>query len=265
MFSESFSYYNTYNGTKRNHEMPSTDFPQKKRRLADHLSSLNLGNQPPSSTSSSTINPLFGQINTDTTSTDKFNIGACWNSYETPTKVFINNIDQFLRENPEKLEFIGNQMDGKTPLKGDIFIDKGVLKSAWDCFIAQHKSEVSPLPFSEQSGVSESDGNINQIVRNLIWKEFIMKYSAVIKYNDPLKLVWKQFLQWQEDKVRGKERIHEIHDVDYDDDMMIDEQIQNQTVNDGMSHYGSYYGEEHPWDQMQDQNIQCDGDINMGD
>lgn len=223
----------------------------------DHLSSLNIGNPPPS-TSSSPINPLFGNID------QSQQPESYWKSFEAPNNVYINNIDQFLRENTDKLEFIDNKLNKNGPLSGDVFIDKKVLQSAW----ARVMKEVKYANSRQTGALSNDDGNVDHTIRNLILKEYLSKYFSVIKYDNPLQLVWKMYLQWEEERIRGQQKIHEIstlpHGDDEDEMMIDDEPIQTeQQINDGMSHYGSYYGDEHPWDQYHHHQNLDDGDINM--
>lgn len=260
MFSETFSYYNTYSGTKRHHDaspapaaadsVPSEDFPQKRRRLVDHLNSLNIGQQKHFKQHT---NGIFGNIPSSGASAAT---GSNFN--ESPNKVFINNIDQFLRENPEKLDIIGSELTFDHELVGeDIFIDKKVLKSAWDKLVCDFNSNgnVSPIKDLLNKGT-----DIDSIVKNLIWKEYLVKYFSLIKYSNPLQLVWQSFLEWQDERMRGKDQIHEL-DMDGDEEMggdnynfgMTPVTSASSSLDDGTSNYGSYYGDEHPWDQQRQQ------------
>lgn len=250
MFSESFSYYNTYNGTKR-HCDSGNDFPHRKRRLVDHLSELNLGRgaseasdpsvqSRPAGAARAGTTGLFGNVSMHTREA-----APAWNSYETPTKVFISNIDQFLRENPERLDFIGSQIEG--PLAGDLFVDKSVLRASWEKIVRQCREGPSDEPTTDA----------DHLVRNLVWKEYVNKYLSLVAYCDPHLVLWKQFVEWQQARTRGLERIKEVEDNG--DEMMVDDTNLAPDFSLGTSQYGSYYGDEHPWDRVQ----AVDSDVEM--
>lgn len=224
-----------------------------KRRLVENLTGLSLGSDYQSSFNNKNFkgkNTLFGNFSKE----------QLQKTFGDPNKVYIKNIDQFLRENPDQLDFIGKNINlGDIRKRGldDLFVSCGLdLSKAWDKIVAQYKTE------------DYENKNIEDQIYKLIWEDYLAKYFSLIQYYDPLKVVWNRFVEWLKKNNRPMFNNPNITELDNDgDDTMIEDGVainneeipleddfpiedldemnelasREQSLRDGMSSYGSYY------------------------
>ncbi|GMM32135.1 hypothetical protein DAMA08_048800 [Martiniozyma asiatica (nom. inval.)] len=256
----------TENYQRHKRHIPPSEQPPTKKRIVSDLSSLHLGSN--FSKGHGPVKTVFGTFNKqDLNSTP---------SYEHPNKVVINNIDQFLRENPDQLDSLDTR---------ELTIDQKALNEAW--------SRVMDRISSDQNRYSNFNNDKNysseEYVSKLVWEEYLNKMFGVIPYYNPLKVIWDNYCKWQEERWRGKNQITELNqdfgtgtgtgmgmdmdmdngmDMNFDSDMRDDAFARHEynngywgedSLNNGMSNYGGYYDQE--WNPM----AYNDGDIEMMD
>lgn len=240
-----------FHSHKRHLPEPIDSQHATKRRLVDHLNGLSIGSNNPRNTSTTTgINSVFGSFTKE----------QLQKPLVDPNRVVIQNIDQFLRENPDQLDLITEkvQLDDlrKTGLD-KLVISCGLdLKKAWNKLISRYKAKDS-----------NSDPNVDDLIYKLIWDEYLAKYFSLIKYYDPLKLVWQNFTTWLnkrnnhfsdhhiEELNENENKYHYNNNITNEDTdaMMVDDyemdplSSREQSLRDGMSSYGSYYTHDDHW------------------
>lgn len=233
--------YHTQDTTHKRHletyDTFDTHHHPVKRRLVDHLNGLSLG----FGNNKSRRKPLFGTYTPE-------QINASMND---PNKVIIRNIDQFLHENPDQLDLIGEKLqlnDLKKAGLDKLIISSGLdLKKAWNNILSQYKSN------------NKENKDINDIIYKLIWEDYLAKYFSLIKYYNPLKIVWDNYEKWLKKHYTSNQITELPHNEDLqynqeqfqyeDSDMMMDDDEEElnrlaereKYLRDNMSSYGSYY------------------------
>ncbi|TID30673.1 hypothetical protein CANINC_000740 [Pichia inconspicua] len=259
MFGSRSSFSNGPNlHTHKRHFEDSNDFERHvKRRLVENLTGLSIGSDHQSAFDNKNFknrNTLFGNFLPE----------QLQKASRDPNKVYIKNIDQFLKENPDQLDLIGKSINlGDLRKQGldNLFVSCGLdLNKAWDKIVAQYKSE------------DYESKDVEDQIYKLIWEDYLAKYFSLIQYYDPLKVVWERFVEWLKKNRRPMFNNPNITELDNDgddimieDDMAIDDDTNNnnnvledtdfvidademddlasreQSLRDGMSSYGSYY------------------------
>lgn len=266
--SNSNNNFNDFRPMKRNHDLSADIYqPSAKRRLIDHMNNLSIGKD----------NKCFGSSSPNTTASmfGNFSQEQLNRPLNDPNTVTINNIDQFLHENPDQLDIIGEkiQLDDLCKVGLDkLVISCGLdLNKAWDKIITRYKSK------------NQENQKVDDLVFKLIWEEYLAKYFSLIKYYNPLKTVWNKYVKWlkNKNKIFKSPSIVEIldedlekhsnnntedydemmddsgdnmkninKDIDYDDDMELSDDDPEEmkrlaerenSLREGMSGYGSYY------------------------
>ncbi|KGK38626.1 hypothetical protein JL09_g2220 [Pichia kudriavzevii] len=251
-----FAFHSNLHGHKRPFSDAQDSPHNAKRRLVENLNELTLGRANMRGKTSG----IFGNISKE----------QLKRPLTDPNKVIIQNIDQFLQENPEQLDIIGRslQLDDlkKAGLDGLVVACGLDLKKVWTSIVDRYKN-----------GGSSNKG-VDDLIHKMIWDEYLAKYFSVIKHYDPFKVMWKSYVQWLSKKNKLNYRSHRITELDGDGDAMMmeevnqpdeqqkeqvlveddlefhdDEDVQNemarlayreQRLRDGMSNYGSYYTHE---------------------
>lgn len=231
-----------------------------KRRLVDHLNGLSIGkNHMPSFPSEDKpSSTLFGSFTKEQLNKPLVD----------PHKVYIRNIDQFLHENPDQLDVIGEKLnleDLRRAGLDKLVVSCGLdIRKAWEKITAQYKSK------------NYENKNIDDLIYKMIWEDYLAKYFSLIRFYDPLKMVWQRYTAWLERKNHKIYKSESITELDNDcDEMMMDgtenagisnedpgsyngygnmfpgnvERIDSrqQSLTDGMSTYGSYYHHDEHW------------------
>lgn len=219
-----------------------------KRRLVDHLNGLSLAlnsnTHSPADTDSTSKPSLFGSFTKEQLDKPLFD----------PNKVIIKNIDKFLNENNDQFDDLIseknlNLIDLRNAGLNNLIISSGMdLKKAW-----KNLSNISNI-----SNLSDNpnNNNLNDLIYKLIWDEYVSKYFSLIKYYNPIYLVWNIYLQWEKNKsnnTNSSSNNNQIIELD-DDEMMIDDNNSNiipdhnttlssreQSLHNATSSYGSYY------------------------
>lgn len=240
-----------------------------KRRLLDNLTSLSLGGNPNSAINTKTFNKTNSLFGT-------YSKTQLHQSFSDPNKVYIKNIDQFLRENTDQLDITGQDIsidDLRKKGLDTLYVSCGLdLNKAWEKIMDQYRSE------------DYENKSIDDHICKLIWDDYVSKYFSLITYYDPARLLWTKFLQWFNRNNRPMFNHPNITELDNDgDDIMADANIniensndhddciqeenelrelasREQSIRDGMSSYGSYY---HHDDDFAWNSNQYSGDTNM--
>lgn len=230
-----------------------------KRRLIDHLGNLSIGKEgafgSASTQSGNGVRPtVFGSF-TD----EQLN-----RPLTDPNRVVIRNIDQFLRENPDQLDLIGEKVkldDLRKAGLDKLVISCGLdIKKAWNKIASRYRSKRP-----------EESKNVDDLVYRLIWEEYLAKYFSLIKYYDPLKMVWEKYTRWLKKKQNPTVKSPYITELENDgDEIMVDEDEsggqestipvtdannasinqlsdREQSLRDGTSGYGTYYSHDDHW------------------
>lgn len=230
-----------------------------KRRLVDTLNGLSIGknhgygypfldsNSSPSAANAPTSS-LFG-----TFTQEQLN-----KPLSDPHKVYIKDIDQFLHENPDQLDIIGEKLklnDLRKAGLDKLVISCGLdIRKAWGNIVNQYRTK------------NYENKNIDDLIYKMIWEDYIAKYFSLVKFYNPLKVVWDNYQKWlykKNHKAYVSDAITELDDDgdemmggavdddddddefpdndDYEDDELSRLASREQSLRDGMSSYGSYY------------------------
>lgn len=255
----------THSGTFRPHKRhlqePLDAQHHAKRRLVDHLGNLSIGQggggfgfSADQNSANGARPSVFGSFTQE----------QLKRPLSDPNRVIIRNIDQFLRENPDQLDLIGEkvQLDDLRKAGLDkLVVSCGLdIKKAWSKIVSRYRSK---------QPVGEHNTDVDELVYKLIWEEYLAKYFSLIKYYDPLKMVWQKYTTWLQKKRNPTLKSPYITELDSDgDDIMVDEDDEGpavatdanvdvdelsereQSLRDGTSGYGSYYTRDDHWHDL---------------
>ena len=253
----------TFRPHKRHLQEPLDSQHHAKRRLVDHLGNLSIGHGgggngfgfPAGQNDADGARPsVFGSF-----TQEQLN-----RPMSDPNRVIIRNIDQFLRENPDQLDLIGEkvQLDDLRKAGLDkLVVSCGLdIKKAWSKIVSRYRSK---------QPAEEDKTDVDGLVYKLIWEEYLAKYFSLIKYYDPLKMVWQKYAAWLKKKHSPTLKSPYITELDSDgDEIMVDEDDEGpavatdanvdadelsgreQSLRDGTSGYGSYYTHDDHWHDM---------------